>query len=214
VHLDTSAMAARKLLAIAVTGLVGLTGLTACTAADSGGDTDAENTAEAAVEETTDAAPVVLQCDYVPAASDPSAGQSIDAPLDMCATGKVDTWDIAVTAVEVDATETILAADAGNEVPAEGFQYLMITVTGTNMADSAATPNDLLIGVRNGAWTYQSDCGTVPNDLLEAAEVAPGESFTANRCVPIETAKIDGAVIEMALLNSWDVETYTYYAAA
>lgn len=154
----TTALTARKLLAVAGIGLVGLTGLTACTAADSSDGTDAATTAEAAAEETTEAAPVVIQCDYVPAASEPAAGQSIDAPLDMCATGKVDTWDIAVTAVEVDATDTILAADAANK--------------------------------------------------------APGELFTANRCVPIETEKIDGAVIEMALLNSWDVETYTYCASA
>ncbi|MCC3764361.1 hypothetical protein K3N28_14945 [Glycomyces sp. TRM65418] len=209
-HPVIAALAAKKFLAVAGTGLMGLTGLTACTAADSSDDSGTETAAE----ETTEAAPVVIECDYVPAEADPEAGQSIDAPLDMCATGKVDTWDIAVTAVEVDATDTILAADATNEAPAEGSQYFMITVTGANRADAAAAPTDLLIGVRNGSWTYQSDCGIVPNDVLEVGEVAPGESFTANRCVPIETEKIEGAVIEMALLNSWDVETYTYYASA
>jgi hypothetical protein len=214
VHPVNAALAARKLLAVAGIGVVGFTGLAACTAADPSDDTDTESTSEAAAEEATEAAPVVIECDYVPAEPDPGAGQSIDAPLDMCATGKVDTWDIAVTAVEVDATDTILAADAANEAPAEGSQYFMITVTGTNRTDAAAAPAGLLIGVRNGSWTYQSDCGIVPDDVLDVGEVAPGESFTANRCVPIETEKIGGAVIEMALLNSWDVETYTYYASA
>ncbi|MDA1362386.1 hypothetical protein O1R50_22365 [Glycomyces luteolus] len=209
-----AALAPKKLLAAAGIGLVGLTSLTACTDANPGEDTATETTAEAGVEETTEAAPVVIECDYVPAESDPTAGQSIEAPLDMCATGKVDTWDIAVTAVEVDATDTILAADPSNQALDEGSQYFMITVTGINRSDAAAAPTDLLIGVRNEAWTYQSDCGIVPNDLNEVGAVAPGESFTANRCVPIETEKIEGAIIEMALLNSWDVEKYTYYASA
>lgn len=212
-HPLNAALAAKKFLAVAGIGLMGLTGLTACTAADSSGGSGTETTPEAA-EATTEAAPVVIECDYVPAEPDPEAGQSIDAPLDMCETGKVDTWDIAVTAVEADATDTILGADATNEAPADGSQYFMITVTGTNRADAAAAPTDLLIGVRNGSWTYQSDCGIVPDDLGAVGEIAPGESFTANRCVPIETEKIEGAVIEMALLNSWDVETYTYYASA
>jgi hypothetical protein len=99
-----------------------------------------------------------------------------------------------------------------NAAPDEGSQYLMITVTGTNKAEAAAAPADLLIGVRNGTWTYQRDCGLVPNDILDVEAVAPGESFTANRCVSIESEKTEGAVIEMALLNSWDVEVYTYYS--
>jgi hypothetical protein len=207
-------LAAKKFLAVAGIGFVGLTSLTACTAGDSGEQT--ETAPEGTDGETAEAAPVVIECDYVPAEvdADPLAGQSIDTTLAMCAPGEVDTWDIAVTAVEVDATATILAADATNAAPDEGSQYFMITVTGTNRGDAAAAPTDLLVGVRNGSWTYQSDCGVVPNDLLEVEEVAPGESFTANRCVPIETDKIEGAIIEMALLNSWDAETYTYYASA
>lgn len=209
-----TAPATKKLLAVAGIGLMGLAGLTACTAADSSERTDTETASEAAAEETTEAAPVVIECDYEPADADPHAGESIDAPLDMCTAGQVDTWDIAVTAVEVDATETILETDAANTAPAEGSQYFMITLTGTNKADAAASPMDLLVGVRNESWTYQSDCGIVPNDILDAPEVAPGESFTANRCVPIETDKIEGAIIEIALLNTWDVDTYTYYASA
>lgn len=207
-------LAAKKVLAVAGIGLLGLAGLTACTVADSSEHTGTGTASEAAAEETTEPAPVAIECDYVPADADPQAGQSLDAPLDMCTAGKVDTWDIAVTAVEVDATKTILETEATNTAPDEGSQYFMITVTGTNTADAAAAPTNLLIGVRNGSWTYQSDCGVVPNDILEVSEVAPGESFTANRCVPIESDKIEGAVIEMALLNSWDVEVYTYYASA
>lgn len=214
------ALSAKKFLAVAGIGLAGLTSLTGCTLGDSGEQNDTENASESAAEgtdgETAEAAPVVIECDYAPAEADadPLAGQNIDAPLDMCAAGEVDTWDIAVTAVEADATATILEADATNVAPDEGSQYFMITVTGTNKSDAAAAPTDLLIGVRNGSWTYQSDCGVVPNDVLEVEEIAPGESFTANRCVPIETDKVEGAIIEMALLNSWDVETYTYYASA
>jgi hypothetical protein len=204
----------KKFLAVAGIGLVGLVSLTACTAAGSSENTDTESASEAAAEETTEAAPVVIECDYVPADADPDAGESIEAPLDMCTAGQVDTWDIAITAVEVDATETILETDATNTAPAEGSQYFMVTLTGTNKADAAASPADLLVGVRNESWTYQSDCGLVPNDILEAAEVAPGESFTANRCVPIETDKVKGSIIEIALLNSWEEETYTYFASA
>lgn len=208
-----TALAAKKFLAVAGIGLMGLTSLTACTAADSSERTDTETASEAIAEDTAETAPVVVECDYTPADADPDAGRSIDAPLGMCTAGKVDTWDIAVTAVEADATETVLGAGAANTAPAEGSQYFMITLTGINNADAAAAPTDLLVGVRNGSWTYQSGCGLVPDDLLDVDEVAPGESFTANRCVVVESEKVEGAVIEMALLNSWDVEVYTYYSS-
>jgi hypothetical protein len=211
VHPFSTALAVKKLIAATGITLVGLASLTACTADDAG--EPAESAAEA-TEEATAAAPVVIECDYVPAEAAADAGQSIEAPLAMCAAGRVDTWDVAVTAVEADATATILATDAANTAPAEGSQYLMITLTGTNRSDAAAAPTDLLIGLRNGSWTYQSSCGTVPDDLLGVTEVAPGESFTANRCVSVETDKVEGAIIEMALLNSWNEEVYTYFAAA
>jgi hypothetical protein len=206
-----TAPAAKKFLSVAGIGLVGLTGLSACTAVGSGEDADGTETS---AEEKIEAGPVVVECEYAPAAADPEAGRSIEAPLDLCATGQVDTWDVAVTAVEVDATETILGFDAANTAPDGGSQYFMITLNGINRADEAMAPADLLIGLRNGSWTYQSGCGTVPEDLVDVGEVAPGESFIANRCVVVETEQVEGAVIEMALLNSWDVEKYTYFAAA
>ncbi|SDE11820.1 hypothetical protein [Glycomyces harbinensis] len=206
-------LSVKKFLAVAGIGLVGLTGLTACTGG-SGEDAETGTETEAEAEETAEAAPVVVECDYTPVDAAPEAGLNIDAPLEMCTPGMVDTWDVAVTAVEADATETILGADASNAAPAAGSQYFMITLTGTNKGDAAAAPTDLLVGARNEAFTFQSPCGIVPNDLLDVAEIAPGESFTANKCVTIESDKVEGAIIEMALLNSWEAEVYTYFASA
>src|SRR5690606_14273723 len=104
--LEIDALATRKLLAVAGTGLIGLLGLTACGSDDAGAESDddtstVEEGAGAEEEAAEDAA--ADTCEIAPA--EEGAGADFAAPLELCAAGAVGTWEVAVTDVELDATD-------------------------------------------------------------------------------------------------------------
>ncbi|WP_026932355.1 hypothetical protein [Glycomyces tenuis] len=216
--LDIDALAARKLLAVAGTGLIGLVGLAACGSDDGGAESDAETSTvengaggeDTAAEGEAPAEDAAADtCEIAPA--EDGAGTDFASPLERCAAGAVGAWDVAVTEVELDATDTILEANAFNEEPADGSQYLMFTLTGTNNGDAAADPfMDLWMAVDFNDFRYEDTCGVLPNDLVDVGEVAPGESFTANGCVFVDSAGVEEAVLALSSLSSAE-STETYY---
>lgn len=51
----------------------------------------------------------------------------------------------------------------------------------------------------------------LPNDWMDVGEVAPGESFTANDCMFVDTEGIDSAVLAVSGLMSMEGEE-TFYS--
>ena len=158
--------------------------MSACSAEDSGSD-DTENAAEAGDEAPAEEE-AVETCEVAPAVE--GGGTDFAAPLELCQAASIEGWDIAVTAVELDATATVMDANTFNEEPADGSQYLMFTLTGTNTGTEAVDP---FIGLNTAVdiadYRYEDTCGVLPNDLVDVGEVAPGESFTANDCVFVDS---------------------------
>ncbi|THV40787.1 hypothetical protein [Glycomyces buryatensis] len=193
---------AKRLLAAAGAGLFGLAALTACDAAasdGSGGSTDSGgDTAEKAAE----------TCEVAPA--EEGAGTDFEAPLATCQAASIPGWDVAVTAVELDATETVLDANTFNEDVADGTQYLMYTLTAINTGDAAADPFlDLTTSVDIGDLRYDETCGVLPNDMVDVGEIAPGDSFTANDCDFIDSEGAESAVLAVSSLM--DMESTEVY---
>lgn len=193
-------------LAVAGTGLAGLVGLAACDSDDDGGESDPDTST---VEDGAGEEAAAETCEVAPA--EDGAGTDFAEPLDLCAAGAVGSWDVAVTEVELDATDTVLEADAFNEEPADGSQYLMFTLTGTNNGDAAADPcMDLWTAVDFNDYRYEEACGVLPDDLIDVDEAAPGESFTANGCVFVDSEGAAEAVLALSSPASTE-ETETYY---
>jgi hypothetical protein len=200
----------KRLLAASGAGLIALAALSACSGEDTGsGDTSSTAEEAEAGEGAADEEAAAETCEVAPAVE--GGGTDFAAPLEQCQAGSIEGWDIAVTAVELDATQTILDENFLNEEPADGSQYLMFTLTGTNTGDAAADPFiDLTTSVDIGDMRYEDTCGVLPNDLVEVGEIAPGESFTANDCVFVDSAGVEGSVLAVSSFVSMD-ETEVYY---
>lgn len=198
----------KRLLAASGAGLIALAALSAC----SGGDTSSDDTSSASDEAAEGAAQdeaAAESCEVAPAVE--GGGADFAAPLELCQAGSIEGWDVAVTAVELDATQTILDENFLNEEPADGSQYLMFTLAGTNTGDAASDPFiDLMTAVDIGDMRYEDTCGVLPNDLVDVGEIAPGESFTANGCVFVDSAGVEESVLALSSLLSMD-ETEVYY---
>jgi hypothetical protein len=200
----------KRLLAASGAGLIALAALSACSGEDTGSD-DASSTSDeaAAGEDAAQDEAAAETCEVAPAVE--GGGTDFAAPLALCQAGSVEGWDVAVTAVELDATQTILDENFLNEEPADGSQYLMFTLSGTNTGDAASDPFiDLTTAVDIGDMRYEDTCGVLPNDLVDVGEIAPGESFTANGCVFVDSAGVEESVLALSSLLSMD-ETEVYY---
>lgn len=199
----------KRLLAASGAALIALAALSACSAESSGSD-DTENAAEEAGEEApAEEEAAVETCEVAPAVE--GGGTDFAAPLELCQAASIEGWDIAVTAVELDATATVMDANTFNEEPADGSQYLMFTLTGTNTGDAAADPYiGLMTSVDIGDYRYEDTCGVLPDDLVEVGEIAPGETFTANDCVFVDSAGVEESVLAVSSFVSMD-EAEVYY---
>lgn len=197
----------KRLLAASGAALIALAALSACSAEDSGSD-DTENAAEAGDEAPAEEE-AVETCEVAPAVE--GGGTDFAAPLELCQAASIEGWDIAVTAVELDATATVMDANTFNEEPADGSQYLMFTLTGTNTGTEAVDP---FIGLNTAVdiadYRYEDTCGVLPNDLVDVGEVAPGESFTANDCVFVDSAGVEESVLAVSDFMSME-ETEVYF---
>ena len=198
----------KRLLAVSGAGLIALAALSACSGEDTGSDDTSSASDEAAEGAAQDEA-AAESCEVAPAVE--GGGTDFAAPLELCQAGSIEGWDVAVTAVELDATQTILDENFLNEEPADGSQYLMFTLAGTNTGDAASDPFiDLMTAVDIGDMRYEDTCGVLPNDLVDVGEIAPGESFTANGCVFVDSAGVEESVLALSSLLSMD-ETEVYY---
>jgi hypothetical protein len=127
----------------------------------------------------------------------PSTGtRDAPVPLGQLAVVSPD-WQLAVTAVELDATATVLSHAPFNPDPEPGYQYLIATLRGVYRGSVPGVPA-IEWNVVSGDATYEArgvGCGVVPDSIYDVTELRAGEEFTANVCVPVASDAVDGATL-------------------
>lgn len=146
--------------------------------------------------------------------STPSEGPgSFDEPLAIGETVLLtefdaDAWEITVDAVELDATELVLTSNEFNDPPADGFQYAMLTLTATNVGESATDP---WFGVEVNYYdadfvefTQFDQQVTEPDPAwFSIGSVAPGDTATGNLVVMIPSdSPADGVWLVFSFIDS------------
>lgn len=101
---------------------------------------------------------------------------------------------VTVTAVDLDATEIILAEDPSNQPPAAGNTYVMVAldVKYTGLVGDAEPYFDLVVGAMDdvGQEFNDIDCiALTPDDMYGLPPIAPGEAVVGTFClvVPADT---------------------------
>ncbi|MCC3763995.1 hypothetical protein K3N28_13060 [Glycomyces sp. TRM65418] len=117
-----------------------------------------------------------------------TAGTSAESPLAIGDSVEVWGWDVTVTAVELDATESIMA-ETGMlaQEPDPGHQFAKVTYEGTYQGDEADNSfySDLVIAFWIDGVEYD-DCGAnVPAGLYIGGSVDQGDTVSSAFCAQI-----------------------------
>jgi hypothetical protein len=101
--------------------------------------------------------------------------------------GVVGDWLVRVDAVNRNADAVVVDSGAGNSPPSEGQRYLMVTVTVRYEGSlESSTPFDLTLIVEeadgSAHFNYSGECGFIPDELDDFAEVVPGAELMGNVC--------------------------------
>ena len=137
------------------------------------------------------------------AAPDPSTPALVDAATPPSAALPLgtsapigDRYAVTMTAVDLDATELILAEDPSNPSPQPGDAYVMVTLDAryNGLAGEAEPYFELRIGAVDDAGREFEDVDCValaPDDMYTVAPIGPGEAATGTFCLVVPANATD-----------------------
>jgi hypothetical protein len=121
---------------------------------------------------------------------------------------------VTVDAVELDADESVLAADDYNE-PATG-QYVLTQLTVTYTGTTEGVPGFDLTTVFHGSDARQysdAECAAfLADDAMDAPTLNPGGSDTFQFCMDVPPAAVAGGQLSVEPTVSFDVSERVFYA--
>ena len=124
--------------------------------------------------------------------ADPESGQDQADPVPYQTSVTLDRWRIGVSMSDFDAVDIITSYVEFNDPPPEGQVYVIVELTGQNVAGSISQPVfDWKLTQDDFEHTPDGlECGVVPNSVYDVGDVFPGDSFAASVCfqVPEEVA--------------------------
>ncbi len=181
------------------------TGTTATTSAPADGGTgrsDAGTSADGTTTAAESAAP----------AFDPGArrrGDGRDFPLPVGAGAPVGTeWEVELVGYDPDATEEVLAFNAGNEPPPDGEVFALARIRATYVGPDASANAFLNLEwalVDDAGQLYtDADCGVLPDDLASQSGAPQGGSAEGTICFSTPVAVLDHVVLHLAPLLGQD----------
>jgi hypothetical protein len=134
-------------------------------------------------------------------------------PWPATSTVTVGDWEIAITGVQRDATEAVLAESGFNEPPPDGHRYVLVglsaSYTGRESASFWASMTWGILGSKRVAYTeFSSSCGSIPNDISDAPEVFAGATVEGNVCLTVEGDAADEMTLILEDFVSFDDAVY------
>jgi hypothetical protein len=127
---------------------------------------------------------------------------------------EVGDYVVAVTSVDLDGDAVVEEANQFNDSPTG--RYVIVEVDAQYVGDDEGNAFWDLSYVFNGTDSRQysdSDCGAVlPNDALDAPTLNPGGSASFQVCMDVPPSAIDGGVLFIEPLVSFDDEDRVYFA--
>lgn len=156
---------------------------------------DAEGAAEEEAEEEADAEE---------AADDDPLG-SRESPLPLGTFVDLGDWSVSVIDVDLDATETVRAANQFNDPPEDGEQFVLFTVEAVYEGSESGDPmfdfRWAIVGSEGN--TFRDSCGVISDRLRDQGETFPDGEVVGNVCYRVASDQLDGATIGLDQLFSF-----------
>lgn len=186
--------------------------ISACGGSGTTSDQPADAPTDAAVSAATEAtAPTEVPATEVP---EVAAVGTRDNPVPIGTAATVGKWEITVTAVNPNAADVVAAENQFNDPPAEGSNYVLISVKATYNGEDSGTfwveNSSKVLGT--GGNTFDDSCGVIPNPIMDAGETFAGATIDANMCFSVETAQLDGATLIMEPSFSFGDDSRMFFA--
>lgn len=149
------------------------------------------------------------------AGGDDSAG-SPDAPVAIGEAVEVGNYDVVLEGVTPDAEQIILDENSYNEPAPEGMQFVLFEVEATYAVEGTGwIGSELTFALVDSSGEEflsrgaDADCGVIPQPLINAPELANGESASGNVCLVLPPD-----VLEDGVLSAWfGLDGQPYYFA-
>lgn len=141
---------------------------------------------------------------------------SRDNPIPLDASAEVGDYTVRVVEVIPNANDLVFAENEFNEPPAEGRQFLIVTVEVTYRGDAVGMPavdlNPQLVGDRSTIYTtFNDNCGVVPNDAFLIGELGPGGLVRYNLCWSVVSGEVDSLILFIEPFFAFDANP-VYFA--
>lgn len=177
---------------------VGATTATTVSPLPTPADTTNTSGATTTVDTTTDplvpsTEPTSTTTTTLPAAEDPDAGEDAAAPVPLGEAIVHGNWQIGVSLVDLDAGELVAGMYEDNQPPDDGFRYVLVELSGTNVGDSHAEPV-FDVGLVNGEFRHDfsfDECGQIIDALIDVRPQGPGEHMAANVCFNVPEDQVN-----------------------
>lgn len=126
------------------------------------------------------------------------AGSSRENPAPLGSVISGDEWDITVNSVTLAATDQVLAANAINQAPEAGYEFILVNVTATYTGADKGMPALTTINyvTPDGVTIDGLDTFAVAPDALDTmSELYTGASVTGNLALAVPSATADAGVL-------------------
>jgi hypothetical protein len=112
-------------------------------------------------------------------------------------------WDVELGTPTLDADAVIAATNQFNDAPPAGFQYALVPVTATYTGTDVGTPwlelTVVYIAANGTEHTTADLVAAGPDPLIEAGQLAPGETGSGNEVVLVPTDGLDRGLWRLSI---------------
>lgn len=124
--------------------------------------------------------------------------------------------EVSVDAVNPDAVEQVMAANEFNDEPADGYVYVLSSVTVTNVSDDDDHTFSPLMdlsfkAIAASGETYDQEFQSIDNALSDLSEMYPGGTGTGDVLFSVPKSAVDGLVIRVN--EAWEFDDVSAFFA-
>ncbi|NLG65987.1 MAG: DUF4352 domain-containing protein [Actinobacteria bacterium] len=144
----------------------------------------------------------------------PALDGSRENPIPVGTSAKVGDWEVTVTDVSFDAWAALQEANQFNDPPADGSQYVMVTLEATYNGDESGTfwVDASMAFLGAGGNTFDSASVVEPNPIFDAGEAFAGATVSGDQVYEVPSDQISGGRLIIEPTFSFDKEDRVFFA--